>query len=125
MTTRGIPLVYYGDEIAMRGGDDPDNRRDFPARAFEASGRTAEEQTVWEHVRRLARFRAQTPALRTGELRHLYADDSVYVYARGTVVIAINNMDVQATGLRDALGLCAAPEAGKVRVPARTGCIFH
>ena len=46
MTTRGIPMIYYGDEIGMTGGDDPDNRRDFPggwkvdsANAFEASGR--------------------------------------------------------------------------------------
>ena len=30
MTARGTPLVYYGDEIAMPGGGDPDNRRDFP-----------------------------------------------------------------------------------------------
>jgi glycosidase len=29
-TTRGIPLIYYGDEIAMPGEGDPDNRRDFP-----------------------------------------------------------------------------------------------
>ncbi len=29
-TTRGTPLLYYGDEIAMAGGGDPDNRRDFP-----------------------------------------------------------------------------------------------
>jgi hypothetical protein len=30
---RGIPMVYYGTETAMRGGNDPDNRRDmvFPA----------------------------------------------------------------------------------------------
>ena len=27
MTARGTPLVYYGDEIAMRGGNDPDNLR--------------------------------------------------------------------------------------------------
>src|SRR5271170_7922828 len=30
LTLRGIPELYYGDEIAMSGGDDPDNRRDFP-----------------------------------------------------------------------------------------------
>ena len=30
LTVRGTPLVYYGDEIAMPGGNDPDNRRDFP-----------------------------------------------------------------------------------------------
>src|SRR5258708_9728735 len=51
LTTRGIPMIYYGDEIGMRGGDDPDNRRDFPGgfpadahNAFEAAGRTPEEE---------------------------------------------------------------------------------
>ena len=29
-TLRGIPQLYYGDEIGMTGGDDPDNRHDFP-----------------------------------------------------------------------------------------------
>ncbi len=28
-TLRGMPQIYSGDEIAMRGGEDPDNRRDF------------------------------------------------------------------------------------------------
>jgi len=53
LTMRGIPLVYYGDEIAMTGGADPDNRRDFPggwttdaSNAFSASGRTPEQQAV-------------------------------------------------------------------------------
>ena len=27
MTTRGAPLVYYGDEVGMPGAGDPDNRR--------------------------------------------------------------------------------------------------
>ena len=27
---RGMPQVYSGDEIAMQGGPDPDNRRNFP-----------------------------------------------------------------------------------------------
>ena len=30
LTMRGVPQLYAGDEIAMPGGDDPDNRRDFP-----------------------------------------------------------------------------------------------
>ena len=29
-TMRGMPQIYSGDEIAMMGGEDPDNRRDFP-----------------------------------------------------------------------------------------------
>jgi glycosidase len=30
LTSRGTPLIYYGDEIGMKGAGDPDNRRDFP-----------------------------------------------------------------------------------------------
>lgn len=30
MTTRQIPVIYYGTEVGMEGWDDPDNRRGFP-----------------------------------------------------------------------------------------------
>ena len=54
MTMRGIPQIYYGDEIGMRGDKsigDGDIRRDFPGgwkgdkqNAFTESGRTAEQK---------------------------------------------------------------------------------
>ncbi len=103
-TTRGIPLVYYGDEVALPGGDDPDNRRDFPGgfpgdarNAFTAAGRTQEEQAVFGHVRRLAQLRKREPALRRGRLVQLLADDHAYVFARvdpaRTAVVAFNAGD--------------------------------
>ena len=59
MTTRGTPLLYYGDEIAMPGGGDPDNRRDFPGgfagdkrNSFDPSGRTKTKTTfgiIWRN----------------------------------------------------------------------------
>ncbi len=30
MTLPGVPMIYYGDEVGLKGGDDPDNRRPFP-----------------------------------------------------------------------------------------------
>jgi glycosidase len=101
-TTRGIPLIYYGDEIAMRGGNDPDNRRDFPGgwledprNAFATAGRTPDQQAVFEHVAALSRLRRQCEALRRGRLLHLLADDRAYVYARLSrqqrMVVALNN----------------------------------
>jgi len=101
MTTRGIPLIYYGDEIAMRGGDDPDNRLDFPggwpgdARdAFTRRGRTAEENSAFEHLRRLARLRAGSEPLRRGRLVNLFIGERVYAYARVTdsawAIVALN-----------------------------------
>jgi glycosidase len=142
LTVRGTPLIYYGDEIAMPGGGDPDNRRDFPGgwradsrSAFEASGRTPAEQAVWSHVQRLLGLRRDRSDLRRAPMRHLYASEQAFVYARGRSVIALNN-DTTAATIRvpgvslgeDALGVCSRPriEGGEavVVIPARSGCVF-
>jgi glycosidase len=102
LTMRGIPQLYYGDEIAIRGGNDPDNRRDFPGgwngdgrNAFEASGRTAEENDVFEHLKKALRIRRELEPLRRGRLMHLAINEQSYAFARftntKTVIIAFNN----------------------------------
>src|SRR5262249_696458 len=102
MTARGIPLLYYGDEIAMTGGGDPDNRRDFPGgfpgdprNAFTRIGRNSHEQAVFEHLQKLASLRAQLVPLRRGKQVDLFVSDQQYCYARvadaQAVLIAINN----------------------------------
>ena len=100
MTMRGTPQLYYGDEIAMTGGDDPDNRRDFPG-GFPADGidvfhtRNANQKSVFEHQKLLAQLRAELEPLRRGNLMHLVANEHQYVYARSTaklsVIVAFNN----------------------------------
>jgi glycosidase len=108
LTTRGIPLVYYGDEIAMRGGADPDNRRDFPGgfagdpqNAFLAASRTSEQQDVFAHLQRLTRLRAARPELRRGAVRNLLVGEQQWAYARvlgeAAVVVALNNASAPAT----------------------------
>jgi glycosidase len=141
-TARGTPLIYYGDEVVLPGGNDPDNRRDFPGgwpndprNAFEASGRIAEQQSVWQHLQRVLAIRAARQELRTGRMEHLLVTDQVYVYRRGHTIVAINNGAAAASVTlpvaslpADALGLCAAgrPVEGgtAITIPARTGCIF-
>lgn len=76
LTTRGIPLIYYGDEFALPGGNDPDNRRDFPAEKFTAPG------DLYAHIARLARLRQEKECLRRGELINLVATDKTYSYMR-------------------------------------------
>lgn len=90
-TLRGIPQIYSGDEIAMPGGDDPDNRRDFPGgfpgdqrNAFTQAGRTADEQDVYSHVQGLLKLRRDHPALRIGEQKHVVVADDYYVFTRET-----------------------------------------
>lgn len=102
LTTRGTPLIYYGDEIAMRGGGDPDNRRDFPGgwaednrNAFEPAGRSAEEAQVHNHVRKLLALRRELEALRRGDTVQLESNEQTGAFARVTrdssVIVAINN----------------------------------
>jgi neopullulanase len=102
LTLRGIPELYYGDEIAMPGGGDPDNRRDFPGgwqedpkNAFTAEGRTPEQQDVFQYVQSLLRLRREHEALRGGKLWHLFADDTSYVFIRESeeerLLAAFNN----------------------------------
>lgn len=76
LTTRGIPLIYYGDEIAMSGGNDPENRRDFPAERFAQPGE------LYEHIARIAKLRSENDCLRRGDLVTLQATDTKYSYAR-------------------------------------------
>jgi glycosidase len=147
LTARGIPLIYYGDEIGLAGGNDPDNRRDFPGgwqedarSAFEAAGRTPEEQATWTHVQKLLRLRTARPELRRAPMENLHVSDQAWLYRRGRSVVALNNAPQPATvrlpaaqfgseaPVADALGLCPTPRVQEgfvtVEIPARTGCVF-
>lgn len=138
LTMRGTPLVYYGDEIGIAGGPDPDNRRDFPGgwpgdtrNAFEERGRTPEQQSVWSHVNALLQTRAAYADLRRSPIEQLHVSDQQFVFRRGSVFVAINidtatasmTLPVEING-RDVLGSCATVTGRTVRVPARTSCVF-
>jgi neopullulanase len=101
LSVRGIPQLYYGDEIGMQGDDDPDNRRDFPGgfpgdprNAFSKGGRSAIEQLMYEWTRDWIRLRREHPAIRHGRTIDLVYDDDLYAFARRTsdetIIIIIN-----------------------------------
>jgi glycosidase len=151
LTARGTPLVYYGDEIGMRGGGDPDNRRDFPGgfpgdarSAFTAAGRTADEAAIFDNLRRLAGLRAELAPLRRGRMLTLAAGEQTWAYARvldgQAVVVAMNNgtaaadLDVAVAAARwtdgvavDRLGGAGGRiEGGRLRVslPGRSAAVM-
>ncbi|MBC7796191.1 MAG: alpha-glucosidase C-terminal domain-containing protein, partial [Pyrinomonadaceae bacterium] len=109
MTTRGVPMLYYGDEIGMTGANDPDNRRDFPGGwredsrdAFTEKGRTIEENQIFNHVKNLTRIRRELEPLRGGKLVNLLSDaQQQYAFARvskqNSVIVVFNNAKQPAT----------------------------
>ena len=130
LSVRGIPQLYAGEEIAMEGKEDPDNRRDFPGgfpgdarNAFLPGGRTSQEQDMWQWTRNWIEMRRKYSAIRNGQLTDLYFDDDSYVFSRHNqeqaLVIAINRspqtrkLSVDASGFADATTL--SPLFGQVQ----------
>ncbi len=88
MTYPGAPCVYYGDEAALDGGSDPDNRRCFPWGTLEDVPQ-AEMHALY---RELIWLRRERSCLRTGSYTGLLADDATgtFAFARfdGTGLVA-------------------------------------
>jgi glycosidase len=89
LSMRGVPQLYSGDEIGMTGGDDPDNRHDFPGgftgdthNAFIKANRTATEEEIFGWTSGLLKMRASYPALQTGIEQNLFADENVFAFVR-------------------------------------------
>lgn len=90
----GVPSVYYGDEIGLEGGDDPDCRRTFPW-----------EERAWDtdlqaHYRTLAHFRRNQRVLQEGAFLSLYAQGDVFAFARvleDELVVIVVNRGAKAT----------------------------
>ncbi|MES2210260.1 MAG: glycoside hydrolase family 13 protein [Chloroflexota bacterium] len=70
LTLPGTPSLYYGDEIAMRGGPDPDCRRAFPERLADAGDAALAHRA---YVRAAIAARRGDVALGRGEVRVLAA----------------------------------------------------
>ena len=105
-TVRGIPQVYYGDELGMLGNKDlkgdGDIRRDFPGgwegdpmNAFTTEGRTAEQTEYFEFSKKIFNWRKSKSVIHTGKTMQFVPEDNVYVYFRyntdDKVMIVINN----------------------------------
>jgi glycosidase len=96
MTSSGIPLIYYGDEIGLAGGGDPDNRRLMP---WNDGTLSDAQKALRAKVRALARLRGSHHALGRGFRMTVAADQDTWVYQVGgcgpaeVVTVAINRSD--------------------------------
>jgi glycosidase len=91
MTYIGAPHIYYGDEIAMEGGGDPDCRRPFHWKWTEEP----ERQKVHDFYRDLITIRKESKALRRGSFQALVTEGQTYAYLRRAgeeaVLVLLNN----------------------------------
>lgn len=96
LTIEGIPLIYYGDEIAMHGNDDPDNRRAMTWDAIQPD--------KLEPIKALARFRKTSAVLRSGSVEALNYGGRIIAFRRSldkeslTVVVNFQNTDANVPG---------------------------
>ncbi len=77
LTYLGAPCLYYGDEIGLPGGPDPDCRRAFPWNDVPSWN-----QDTVALVKKLTAVRHATPALQRGDFQVLYAQNDLLIYVR-------------------------------------------
>ena len=108
LTTRGIPQLYYGDEVLMTGtkhvSGDGIRRKDFPGgwatdslNLFSASGRTGLVAEYYNYINKLLTWRKANADLMGGKLVHFIPEKEIYVYFRQhgdkTAMVVVNNND--------------------------------
>ena len=95
MTYVGAPMIYYGDEVGMWGGNDPDNRKpmvwedlDYEPEATLPDGSVraqphtvAVNQELLAHYKKYIALRKNHPALQTGDYQTLLTADEQGVFA--------------------------------------------
>lgn len=105
-TVRGIPQIYYGSEVVMRGnkekGGDADIRRDFPGgwksdkqNAFNPATQTTEQKEFYQFTQKLLNWRKGKDVIHTGKTKNFVPKDGVFTYFRyndkESVMVVINN----------------------------------
>jgi cyclomaltodextrinase len=94
-TMPGAPCIFYGDEIGLDGGQDPECRKAFPW------DESRWDKDLYDYSRSCITLRNTQPALRQGDYRRLIAEGYVLAYSRSlgeeTLVVAINAGDEERT----------------------------
>lgn len=134
LTFPGAPSIYYGDEVGLPGGLDPDCRRGFP------SEKNWNRNILHTH-RELMALRHQYRALRTGDYEVLWAEGEVYIFARTLdkqqLIVGVNVGKTSATAnlnanllitptslLYGSAELQSCDGLLSITIPARSGCII-
>ncbi len=118
-TYPGTPCLYYGDEIGMEGGRDPDNRRAFPWKESEW------DQKTLAFTRKAIRLRRDHVSLRRGEYRPFLTDNArglfgfLRVHPKETALVVFNRSKGEQTLL-----LPQSPSSPKIWLTGENGAVL-
>ncbi|RLA58825.1 MAG: alpha-amlyase, partial [Epsilonproteobacteria bacterium] len=91
-TIPGVPVIYYGDEYGVPGGNDPDNRR-----MMKFTHLDRREEVLRNTVSKLFKTRKKYPTLIYGETRFLLTEQDQWAYVRSWfgqhAVVVFNKSD--------------------------------
>lgn len=86
LTVRGMPMLYYGTEVAINGAAEPDNRRDMA---------WGSNEPMRKYTQKLIGIRKRSTALAHGRQLEMWSDDAVYGYLRQSpdaeAIVVLNN----------------------------------
>lgn len=127
LTNPGMPMIYYGDEVGLAGGGDPDNRRMMP---WDDASLLAPQRALRATVRTLAHIRGENPVLGRGRRVTIASTADTWVYrmtgcgGAADVIVAINRADgansvTIPAGTYDDLVAGTTAMGGSVSLPAR------
>jgi len=91
MTYIGAPVIYYGDEVGIMGGEDPDCRRTM------IWNKNQQNIDLLNFYKKIIKLRRESLALRRGNFKCLYQQGGLYCFSRQLneekIVVALNNSD--------------------------------
>lgn len=114
LTTRGIPMVYYGTEILMTGEEHHGHgsiREDFPGgwpkdslNAYNKDGRNVKQNEAYDYLYKILQWRKTKDVIHNGQLKHFIPENDVYVYFRYNeneqLMVILNNSKNEVKALK-------------------------
>jgi alpha-amylase len=98
LTSAGLPMIYYGEEVGRPGGDWPDNRSDMPwgERAIAPGAGKPRDESLRADYRKLIAIRKAHPALSRGVHTAISTQGDLLVFSQADaaaadeVIVAVN-----------------------------------
>jgi len=127
-TISGAPCLFYGDEIGVDGGHDPECRKAFPW------DESKWDKELLEYAKSCIALRKEYDSLRRGEYKRVYAEDQVMAYSRSykkehvTVAFNVSNEEktIELAFEKKPHVLFGKPviAGNKITIPPRSGIVL-